>query len=97
MPIVMNMEWAGVTASQYDQVRKIVNWEGDAPRGGLIHVAAVTAAGLHVTDVWDTAEDFNRFVETRLMPGVQKAGVPGQPKVDIQPVHALFTPGYRKL
>jgi hypothetical protein len=95
MAIVMNMQWDGVTPEQYEQVRKLVNWEGDRPAGGLFHVACFTPAGLRVTDLWESAEAFARFTETRLMPGVQKLGISGQPRVEIQPVHALYTPGFK--
>jgi hypothetical protein len=97
MPIMMIMEWDGITAAQYDQVRNIVRWEQDKPKGGLFHVAAVTPQGVRVTDVWDSAEEFNAFVEARLMPGVQKAGITAQPRVEIFPAHAVFAPGYQKL
>jgi len=93
MPIVMNMQWDGVTAEQYEQVRKLVNWEAQRATGGLLHVACFNAKGLLVTDVWESAEDFNRFVETRLSAGVQKAGITSQPRVEIAPLHALFNPG----
>lgn len=96
MPIIMNMQWAGVTREQYEQVRKLVNWEGDRPPGGLLHVASFAPDGLRVTDLWDSAEQFNQFVEQRLMAGVQKAGISTQPKVEITPVHALFTPAFRR-
>jgi hypothetical protein len=97
MSIMMIMEWDGITAAQYDQVRSIVNWEGNRAKGGLFHVAAVTPEGLRVTDVWDSAEEFNQFVETRLMPGVAKAGITSQPRVEIFAAHAVFAPGYKKL
>ena len=97
MPIVMMMEWDGITAAQYDHVRKIVNWEGNRAKGGLFHVAAITPKGLRVTDLWDSAEDFNSFVENRLMPGVAQAKIAGQPRVEIFPTHAISTPGYQKI
>jgi hypothetical protein len=97
MPIVMIMEWEGVTPAQYDDVRKLVNWEGEPPKGGLFHAAAFGPTGLRVTDLWETAEDFGRFTELRLMPGVQKIGLKGQPKVEIFPAHALWTPGYKRV
>jgi hypothetical protein len=96
MPIVMNMQWDGVTPEQYEQVRKAVNWEGDRPAGGMFHVASFSPTGLRVTDLWESAELFNRFVETRLMAGVQQAGITTQPKVEIQPVHALHTPAFER-
>jgi hypothetical protein len=94
MPVMMMMQWSGVTREQYDAVRKIVNFEGDAPKGGLFHVAAFTENGLQVTDVWERAEDFQAFVEQRLMPGVQQAGIQGEPRVEILPAHNVFAPGY---
>ena len=94
MAVVMIMEWDGVTVEQYEAARKLVNWEGDVAPGGLFHVAAVTERGLRVTDVWDSAEAFQTFVERRLMPGVKQLGIEGEPKVEIYPVHALFTPGF---
>ena len=97
MPIMMIMEWDGITSAQYDQVRSLVRWEEDKPKGGLFHVAAATPKGIRVTDVWDSAEEFNQFVESRLMPGVQKAGIQSQPRVEIFPAHAVFAPGYKKL
>jgi hypothetical protein len=92
MSIVMTMQWDGVTVEQYEQVRKLVGWETDVPAGGRFHVASFAAGGLRVTDIWDSAEQFNQFVEARLMPGVQKAGIVGPPRVEITPAHALHVP-----
>ena len=95
MAVVMFMEWDGVTLEQYEAVRKLVNWEGNPPEGGMFHVAAIIDKGLRVTDLWQSAEAFQSFVEKRLMPGVQQLGIPGQPRVEIYPVHALFTPAFK--
>ena len=92
MPIVMQMSWPEVTKEQYEAVRKDVNWEGKQPRGAKFHVAYFAKDGFHVTDVWDSAQDFNAFVETRLMPGVAKTGIKSQPKVEISETHAIFAP-----
>ena len=71
-----------------------MKWEENPATGGLFHVAYFDGSGLCVQDVWESAEDFNNFVQDRLMPGVAQTGVTSQPKVEIYPVHALFTPGY---
>jgi hypothetical protein len=92
MPIVMNMQWDGVTVEQYEQVRKLVGWETDVPAGGRFHVASFAAGGLRVTDIWDSAAQFNQFVETRLMPAVQKTGIASAPRVEITSAHALHVP-----
>lgn len=92
MAIVMNMRWAGVTKDQYDQTLSKVDWENQAPDGAKYHVASFDDDGLRVTDVWDSADAFNTFVEQRLMPGVQAVGIAGQPEVEILEVHRIFAP-----
>jgi len=94
MAIMMRMVWDGVTPEQYEAARKLVNWEGDVPAGAIYHVSAFGDGALHVTDVWDSAEAFQAFVDRRLMPGVQQLGIQGQPRVEIYPAHATFAPGY---
>ncbi len=95
MAVVIFMEWDGVTLEHYEALRKLVNWEGNPAEGGMFHVAAIMDKGLRVTDLWQSAEAFQSFVEQRLMPGVQQLGIPGQPQVEIYPVHALFTPAFK--
>lgn len=98
MAIRMRMRWDGATQELYDEVRKTVDWEGNPAPGGLLHVSWFVGDQLNVCDIWETPEDFNAFVETRLMPGVAQAGIPGQPEVEIHPVYNWqlekpFTPG----
>ena len=93
MAILMQMKWLGTTKEQYEAVRKSVAWETDKPEGGRFHVAAFDEQGLRVVDIWDSAENFNRFVEKRLMPGVKAAGIQGEPQIEITPLHAIFAPG----
>ena len=93
MPVVMRMEWPEVTAEQYEEVRRVVHWEHDPPQGGIFHVAFFDAGGFKVVDVWETAEDFQNFVDTRLMPGIaQIGGIEGEPKVEITPAQAVWNP-----
>jgi hypothetical protein len=97
MPIMMLMEWEGVTAAQYDEIKKVSNFEGDKPKGAMFHVVAITPKGIRVTDVWEKAEDFQSFVKTRLMPAVQKAGIKTEPRVEIHPAHNVFAAAYKKI
>lgn len=94
MAIVMTMRWDGVTPEQYDATRALVHWEHDKPKGGLFHVASFADGALHVSDVWESAEDFDRFVTERLMPGVKQVGIAGEPQVQVRPAHAIYAPGY---
>lgn len=94
MAIMACMKWSGVSREQYDALRTTVNWEGSPPTGGVFHVAGFDAGGLRITDVWESAEDLERFVSQRLMPGVARAGIEGQPDVEVMDAHAVFAPGY---
>jgi hypothetical protein len=92
MPTVMSMHWPEVTEEQYEAARKEVNWEGQQPEGARLHVAWFAADGFHVFDLWDSPQDFQKFVDTRLRPGVEKIGIQGQPKVEIYESHAVYAP-----
>jgi hypothetical protein len=92
MRVVMIMKWDGVTTDQYELVRKSVNWEGNKPNGAVFHVSAFGNNTMHVTDIWESGDDFNNFVQNRLMPGVAQAGIHGQPQVEVLPLHAIYVP-----
>ncbi len=92
MATVMLMHWPEVTKEQYEQVRRDVNWEGDHPVGAKFHTAWFGQDGFHVFDLWESAADFDRFVRERLTAGTQKAGIQGQPKVELAEAHAIFAP-----
>jgi hypothetical protein len=93
MAVMMQMEWDGIGAEEYDAARQRVNWEGDVPPGALFHVVAVTDGGVRVTDVWESADQFNAFVRDRLMPGIKELGISGEPRIELIPTHAIFAPG----
>jgi hypothetical protein len=65
---------------------------GPLTDGAKFHTAWFGPDGLHVLDLWDTGQQFQRFTETRLMPAVQKIGIKGQPKVELTEAHAVFAP-----
>ncbi|MGB8651001.1 MAG: hypothetical protein WCD35_10110 [Mycobacteriales bacterium] len=93
MAIVMRMTWSGVTPEQYDEVRHRVNWVGNPSPGGDVHVASFGANGdLHCTDVWDSEEQLNTFLETRILPTVAAMGITSTPDVTIEACHELFVP-----
>jgi hypothetical protein len=65
---------------------------GKRSPGAKFHVAWFGDDGFHVLDLWESAEEFQRFTEERLMPGVQKIGIQGQPRVEFAEAHAVFAP-----
>ena len=90
---VMVMRWAGVKPEQYEEARRTVDWEGDVPDGAVLHVSGFDGGDLRVTDVWESQEQFERFVGERLMPAVKEIGIEGEPEVEFYPVTLVFNPG----
>ena len=92
MAVVVHVTLAGITKEQYDQVRDAVGWLDEAPVGGIANLTWWEGDDCHNVDAWESEDAFNAFGETRLGPGMAKAGVNVQPQVSFQPAHEVFTP-----
>jgi hypothetical protein len=80
----------GFTKSKYDDTLKKLDEAGaGSPPGRLYHFALETENGnIHVYDVWESEETFQKFGET-LIPIMSSVGVePGKPMV--MPVHNVI-------
>lgn len=68
----------------YKTLRKEVDWEHNHPAGLMLHSAAFDDSGnnVHVADVWESEEELNNFVRSRLLPVMQKSQMPA-PNVEI--------------
>ena len=68
----------------YDQMDEAT---GDVPTTGLIsHVAARTATGLTMTDIWESSELLEAYMaDPRFESELQRAGFP-EPRVEVYPV-----------
>ena len=82
----------GMSAEKYDAVTEKLKAVGAGnPTGRLYHVCYGEANNLHVTDVWDSMENFEAFGKV-LMPILQEFGVDaGQPQVS--EVHNIIEAG----
>jgi hypothetical protein len=92
MSTVMSMEWPGMTPEQYNQVMRALDLDMKAPSGGVFHVAAFMGSTLHIMDIWESQQAFEKFQKDRLAPALQKVGLTSQPKVQFFPVHNIYTP-----
>ena len=96
MAVGMLLNLPGVTQEQYEQVNEKM-WghfpmrPEDAPDGLLMHSAGASEDGWYAYDIWESPEDFQNFVDNRLMPGIEQAGgIEGEPNVTFTPAHAVF-------
>jgi hypothetical protein len=95
MPVAIVMEFKGATLEQYDQVIERMGFEpgGAGAPGGLSHWVTATADGIRVTDVWESAERYERFAEEQIGPYARDAGIPAPPQLEFYAVHNHLTPG----
>ena len=89
MAILAIFHGKGITKAMYDALRPEVNWEQNHPAGALFHACAFDDKGdLHVADVWESPDAMKQFVESRLVPVMQKLKIP-PPAVDVYPLHNM--------
>jgi len=85
MAEIFILEFDGLTEETYDEVNAHMGidsetGDGDWPAGIVSHTAGPTERGWIVIEVWETQEDQDDFMKTRLGPALHKAGVTGKPK-----------------
>jgi hypothetical protein len=89
----MLLEWDGVDQNQYNRVVDALALDDNPADGLLLHTAGPKPDGWRVFDVWRSEDHYNRFVDERLKPAVQQAGVAAQPQPQVSSVYNLFAPG----
>ena len=85
MAVIMELEFDGFTADQYDTVNKALDNESNPPEGLIAHSARLDGDTFRVLDIWESEQAFENFVESRLGPTMgqelgDEAPPPPQPK-----------------
>jgi hypothetical protein len=87
MAVCLVIDIPGGQLEQYNAVmRKLEESGGQLGEGQTFHCAGATQDGFTVVDVWNSREDFDRFMQGRLGQAIQEVGPP-QPKVREIPLH----------
>lgn len=80
MPIGVLFDNPGGTRELYDSFNRemfggALNPD-QAPDGLIMHTAGATADGWRIFDVWESREDYERFMNEKVMPAAEALGVP---------------------
>jgi hypothetical protein len=79
----------GLTKDMYEYIGKEVNWEGNPPPGVIFHAASFDKSGnICVAEVWESEDQWNNFLNTRLKPAMQKGNIP-PPKTQVFQIHTI--------
>ena len=88
MTLVMTMDLP-VTREDLEAVSADLGTHDNPPDGLVVHVATMTAQGVHVTDVWESQAAFEKFRDDQLMPSMQKFMAEHNMSMDQAPVPQL--------
>ena len=59
--------------------------------GAIFHIAFFDEGGFKAIGIWESPEQSQAFVDSRLMPGIAEAGgIEGEPNVTFTPIHRYF-------
>ncbi len=95
MAVAVVQDFAGGTLAQYDEAISKMGFTPGGPHvpGGLFHWVTETDAGLRVTDVWESREQFDAFAQDQIGPITAEVGIPGPPRLTFYDVHNYLTAG----
>lgn len=65
MAVLMELE-VPATADQYDAIDKAVDIRGDPPEGFIAHSAQDAGGNMRIVDIWESADAFGAFAQSRL-------------------------------
>jgi hypothetical protein len=80
------------STTNYDAISERLQAQGQPPAGLLVHTAGFTGNGFRIFEVWESREDYERFVEERLMPLIQEVAAADdrQPQQTIYELHGFM-------
>ena len=91
MAVAVICTFPGGTTETYDDAVKALGLSaGGQHPGALFHWVAKTDSGIQVTDVWESREEFDRFLQEQVIPASMQAGLP-EPRLEFVDVHAYMT------
>jgi hypothetical protein len=97
MTVVSTLDVTDLTASEYRAVMDELGVE-QRPEGGIyLHLTTPTDFGYRIVEIWDEKENFDRFVEHRLVPANEAVGIDRATEITVTPLHNFFAPRLEEL
>lgn len=73
--------WPGATQAQYEATVAVAHPPSGLPEGQIHHAAGPTDGGFLIAAVWESKDQFERFVEEKLIANMPiEGGFSGQPE-----------------
>ena len=94
MAVAVVQEWrqdvSDRSTTNYDALTERLQ-QGEAIDGRLVHTAGFSSSGFRIFEVWESEEQFHRFVRDRLVPLLADLGAAdaAQPETEVYELHAF--------
>ena len=87
MAIMAMFTGKGFTKDMYERLRQEVAWESEPIDGWMMHAVCFDDSGdIRKTNVWESTEKMEEGFVSRLMPVMQKIGIP-EPRAEVYPAY----------
>ena len=84
--------WPGATMAQYNTTVAVVHPPDGLPEGQVYHAAGPTDGGVLIAAVWESKDQFDRFLRDKLIASMPiDGGFTGQPEERVAEVANLAT------
>jgi hypothetical protein len=77
MAVILMLELPGMTPEIYDAINEGIGFPAKVPEGLETHIVGVEETGMRVIDVWESEEQFERFLQEKLLPAMGEIDVQG--------------------
>ena len=92
MTVVSTLDVSDLTAPEYRAVMDELGVEQRPERGIYLHLTTPTEFGYRIVEIWDNKENFDRFVQRRLVPANKAIGLERATDITVTPLHNFFGP-----
>jgi len=92
MAYLISHFWPGGTQEQYEATVAVVHPAGGLPEGQIYHAAGPAEGGILIAAVWESKQDFDRFLHEKLLASMPiEGGFKGQPEERTAEISNLLT------
>lgn len=95
MAVALRLDFTTLGLDDYDAICKALNFPAEWPDGLISHGSTEIDGRLRVLDIWESRQQFDRFVESRLQGamGQAMADRAEAPRISEMELHTVYTKG----
>jgi hypothetical protein len=98
MSFITTIDVIGLTPAEYRGVLDRLEVETRPEPAFYLHLAApLEGGGYRITEVWESKEGFDAFMQRRLAPAAEAEHLQRDMRVNVEPLHNIFAPRLREL